>query len=979
MTPTVATVLRALADLAPTSPRRVLDVTRPGQPLIWLSQPDRCPPSREVERLAAADLLHADERTLRRAWGLVAGAIEVDGVRRRVRLPLVSEPVRLERRLRGYRVVSAGDLEITPLVEDRAHAARLEVLARVEQIRRAETVEQMVAARGPGTPDWISAPGTEEWLRAVAEAASLPVTEVDRTVRAGPATLPTRGLVLYVATALFSVRDVAGVGLADGLRAWAGRPGLDQTALATVYGLRSDPTSETDRAVPSTDVTAAAAGPDGAVVGRGGGDATEPVRSPMPLNETQIELIRRVRHQPLTVLSGPPGNGKSHAVVAAAIDAVDRGGSVLVVTQSSHAADVLADLLQRYPGPVPVLFGDAERREAIAQILGRGPTDDVVGNDVLAAAEAAVARAAVEVDRITAELIRLLELERLAESVPRWEPRLPGLRLDVPGVFAAGVDLDAVTRALGRIHARADVRWRRWLPGRPGRRLRRRLGAAATVSLDRIAEAVEAARALAAAAALATVGGGDLDRLRDELLAAEEALAAAVGTAMRDRARSAARWDGAARRSAAALSTALRAGRHRRRELIAGLDGAALVRALPLWVGTVTDVEELLPPVPGLFDLVILDEASHTDQIRAAPVLARARRALVVGDPRQLRFVSFVADVDVTATLERHGLDSRVDVRRVSAFDLAAGAAPTIWLDEHHRSAPHLIEFSAHRFYAGRIAVATRHPGNETADVIDVVRVPGATVEAGVNRAEVEAAVAEVRRLAAAGEVGIGVVTPFRAQASALEAALIAAFPVTEIERIGLRVGTVHAFQGSEVETVVLSLALSDPAPAGRLRFLADPNLFNVMVTRARRRMVVLCSLSEPDGLLGEYLRYADAAPRPRGEPYVGPPDTGRGEWTDALAAELHRIGVPVRLRYPVGHWTVDLCAGSGAGAVGLVCRVHPDGAVAHLRRHRALRRAGWTVLDAFPSRWAGDPVRAALELVTDRPTLRSPGPPVHR
>ena len=443
MTPTVATVLRALADLAPASPRRVLDVTRPGQPLIWLSQPDRCPPSREVERLAAADLLHADERTLRRAWGLVAGAIEVDGVRRRVRLPLVSEPVRLERRLRGYRVVSAGDLEITPLVEDRAHAARLEVLARVEQIRRAETVEQMVAARGPGTPDWISAPGTEEWLRAVAEAASLPVTEVDRTVRAGPATLPTRGLVLYVATALFSVRDVAGVGLADGLRAWAGRPGLDQTALATVYGLRSDPTSETDRAVPSTDVTAAAAGPDGAVVGRGGGDATEPVRSPMPLNETQIELIRRVRHQPLTVLSGPPGNGKSHAVVAAAIDAVDRGGSVLVVTQSSHAADVLADLLQRYPGPVPVLFGDAERREAIAQILGRGPTDDVVGNDVLAAAEAAVARAAVEVDRITAELIRLLELERLAESVPRWEPRLPGLRLDVPGVFAAGVDLDA--------------------------------------------------------------------------------------------------------------------------------------------------------------------------------------------------------------------------------------------------------------------------------------------------------------------------------------------------------------------------------------------------------------------------------------------------------------------------------------------------------------------------------------------------------
>src|SRR6266536_59764 len=102
----------------------------------------------------------------------------------------------------------------------------------------------------------------------------------------------------------------------------------------------------------------------------------------------------------------------------------------------------------------------------------------------------------------------------------------------------------------------------------------------------------------------------------------------------------------------AALDAAVQAGRNRRRELLDGLDGAALVRAMPLWVGTVTDVEDLLPPIPGLFDLVILDEAAHIDQIRAAPVLARARRALVVGDPRQLRFVSFVADVDVALRSE---------------------------------------------------------------------------------------------------------------------------------------------------------------------------------------------------------------------------------------------------------------------------------------------------------------------------------------
>jgi hypothetical protein len=38
-------------------------------------------------------------------------------------------------------------------------------------------------------------------------------------------------------------------------------------------------------------------------------------------------------------------------------------------------------------------------------------------------------------------------------------------------------------------------------------------------------------------------------------------------------------------------------------------------RALPLWVGTLADVDDLLPPVPGLFDLVILDEASSTRNV----------------------------------------------------------------------------------------------------------------------------------------------------------------------------------------------------------------------------------------------------------------------------------------------------------------------------------------------------------------------------
>jgi hypothetical protein len=165
--------------------------------------------------------------------------------------------------------------------------------------------------------------------------------------------------------------------------------------------------------------------------------------------------------------------------------------------------------------------------------------------------------------------------------------------------------------------------------------LRRLAGADSTVPLERIGAALDAAAAARAAGRLAANGGTDLGPSWRALVEAEDELAAAMAAAMRDQARRSDRWDRAARRSVAALASALRAGRNRRREQLSQLDGRALVRALPLWIGTVTDVEDLLPPEPGLFDVVILDEAVHVDQIRAAPVLARAERAVVAGDPQQ--------------------------------------------------------------------------------------------------------------------------------------------------------------------------------------------------------------------------------------------------------------------------------------------------------------------------------------------------------
>jgi hypothetical protein len=233
------------------------------------------------------------------------------------------------------------------------------------------------------------------------------------------------------------------------------------------------------------------------------------VLSPLPLNAAQVEVVGRARSERLTVVSGPPGSGKSHAVVAAALEVVDRGGSVLLVTQSTHAADVLGELLERYPGPTPVLFGDAERRQAIAAELAGGAGS---GYDRLRlrADQQAIATARARVQLLSAAVDAALELEQRAATLQRWEPLLAVLRADAPAAFAAGTDLAAAQALAERAQAPAPAWWRRWRRRYAERRLRSRLRAGRGVPPAQLRAAIEAGRVVQAAAQLAASGGTDL-------------------------------------------------------------------------------------------------------------------------------------------------------------------------------------------------------------------------------------------------------------------------------------------------------------------------------------------------------------------------------------------------------------------------------------------------------------------------------------
>jgi hypothetical protein len=846
----------------------------------------------DVARLAAFDALHQEDRLLRLGWAFLTGTAEIAGRHRRVCLPLISRPVRLHHGLGlGYAFHVAGDAGVLPLIDDWTAAAERE------------------AALAP-TEEWIT-----ETLRQ-AGFANVPIVHEHPN-----ALISGNGLVVTMGAGLHAGEPVVKTEQGTALFEWSGRPRLADTALAALYGSGEEPSG-----------------------------ADEPIDSVLPLSHSQMRAVGHARRARITVVGGPPGAGKTHTLAALALDAVADGSSVLLASRTRNAADVLGAALRRAGGPVPVLFGDSELRHEMARELSDGlsATGDP---DHLRELDQARRTATAAVARVERTVAAALTDEQLAALARRHQALMPAHRQVAPKAFEAGADFESLHAFLRPRTGFLSGLRTRWALAKA-----RKLTGAGEASVEDLSAAVDAAEQTAALVRLGAGGGTAFAELRP-LLVEQDAAARQATAAWLEEFAVGNRGPGA-RRAVAALATALRSGRAARRRGLAEIDSRDLVAALPLWVGTLSDVEDILPPVPGMFDLVIIDEASHVDQPLAAPALLRGRSAVIGGDPRQLRHVSFVSDQAVRAAVEAEGtedLRDRLDVPKVSLFDAAAATAGVHWLDEHHRCAPHLIGFAAAKFYDGKIALMTTHPAIADVDCIDVERVPGERTAKGVNRTEIDAVLAHVRKRVAAGVRSIGVVTPFRAQADALEEALLGELTLDEITTGGVRVGTVHGVQGSEFDEVVISLA-ADGKP-GAWRFVNDPNLLAVLTTRARGKVHVITSAVEPPGLIGEYLRHADVPPAETAG--IEPADA----WTARLAQELRTAGLTVRTGYPVGRWRVDLVVGEKDGAVAVETRPHPDGAQAHLARWRALTHAGWRVHDAFGSRFDHDPARAAVEL----------------
>ena len=66
-------------------------------------------------------------------------------------------------------------------------------------------------------------------------------------------------------------------------------------------------------------------------------------QSPIPLNPEQLKILRALKNEKCkyVVVEGPPGTGKSHTISAIAFDYILKGKSILILSDTREALDVV--------------------------------------------------------------------------------------------------------------------------------------------------------------------------------------------------------------------------------------------------------------------------------------------------------------------------------------------------------------------------------------------------------------------------------------------------------------------------------------------------------------------------------------------------------------------------------------------------------------------------------------------------------------
>ncbi|MGB3366008.1 MAG: AAA domain-containing protein [Acidaminobacteraceae bacterium] len=264
------------------------------------------------------------------------------------------------------------------------------------------------------------------------------------------------------------------------------------------------------------------------------------------------------------------------------------------------------------------------------------------------------------------------------------------------------------------------------------------------------------------------------------------------------------------------------------------------------------------------FDYVLIDEASTVDIVKGILPFSCAKNIVLVGDLKQLSHVEDRLDYEMCDPL----YDNKKMSILASVKAIYKDNVSDTLLKEHYRCHPSIIRFCNKKFYNDQLVVYNNYTNNNAVMIIKTVQGNHSRKPNGgslINNREIdEAAVlcSELQQdifingkdygIELASVDNIGFATPFNAQVEKAK------------EKFGdeIEVDTVHKYQGRENDVFVFSTVLDKSMRSSFLnKFVSDPRLVNVAVSRAKKYLIIISSCEpfmKSGNHIGDLIRYVN-------------------------------------------------------------------------------------------------------------------------
>ena len=313
--------------------------------------------------------------------------------------------------------------------------------------------------------------------------------------------------------------------------------------------------------------------------------------------------------------------------------------------------------------------------------------------------------------------------------------------------------------------------------------------------------------------------------------------------------------------------------------------------AVPAWVMPLHRLWDSIDPSPGMFDVIIVDEASQcgTDSL---PLMYLGKKLLVVGDNQQISPEIVGIDENTRQRLIQEHLHG---FEHADSFDMGSSLfdhglrrfGNRIVLREHFRCMPEIIRFSNDLCYHDTPLIPLRRYPPERLEPLKGIHVPSGYREGegarAINRPETEALAKQIVECCQDeryNEKTMGVIVlQGQSQAQLIESLLVKELGVEEMEKRKLICGNPYDFQGDERDIIFLSMVAAPNQRIGAFTKASDQRRFNVAASRAKDQMWLYHTATAND--------LSDTCMRKRLLEFFNNPES---QLTQALGEEAERL-----------------------------------------------------------------------------------------